>query len=153
VRLGPAVAEFVEPADGETVLIQYLDAMLGQQPGFEDVAVLGAMDAASPDYEPPGEAVTVRLTGGVPRDVLVSNIQLTITAWGAGPGDEIRASDIARRCTGLVLFAARRGYMGETVVNDVQTLSQPYKDSDPITSRARYSATFAVSMRGQIVSA
>jgi hypothetical protein len=109
------------------------------------------MDAASPGYEPPAEAVTVRLTGGVPRDVLVSNLQLTITAWGAGPEDDIRASDIARRVTGLILYAGRKGYMGATVVNNVTALSLPYKDSDPVTSRARYSATFAVSMRGQIV--
>jgi hypothetical protein len=147
------VAEFVEPADGETVLILYLRAMLAMQPGFDSVAVLGAMDAESPDYEPPAEAVTVRATGGVPRDVLVANLLLTITAWGAGPDDDMRASDIARRAAGLILYAGRKGWMGETVVNDVTALSLPYKDSDPITSRARYSATFAVSMRGQIVNA
>jgi hypothetical protein len=147
------VAEFVEPADGETVLIGYLTEMLAMQPGFDSVAVLGAMNAASPDYEPPAEAVTVRATGGVPRDVLVSNLQLTITAWGAGPDDDIRASDIARRAAGLILYAGRKGWMGQTVVNDVTALSMPYKDSDPVTSRARYSATFTVAMRGQIVNA
>jgi hypothetical protein len=147
------VDEFVEPADGETVLILYLRNLLGQQPGFETVAVLGAMDAESPDYEPPPEAVTVRLTGGVPRDVAVDNLQLTITAWGKNAGDDVRASDIARRCAGLIRAAERLGYMGQTVCNSVAVLSLPYKDSDPVTSRARYSATFAVSMRGQIVRA
>lgn len=145
--------EFVEPADGETVLILYLRNLLGQQPGFETVDVLGAMDAESPDYEPPPEAVTVRLTGGVPRDVAVDNLQLTITAWGKDAGDDVRASDIARRCAGLIRAAERLGYMGQTVCNSVAVLSLPYKDSDPVTSRARYSATFAVSMRGQIVRA
>lgn len=147
------MGEFVEPADGETVLIAYLRDLLGKQPGFESVEVLGAMPSGSPAYEPPAEAVTVRLTGGVPRDLLVSNIQLTLTAWAAGPGDELRACDIARRCAGLVLAAERLGYMGATVCNDVRALSLPYKDADPVTSRARYSATFAVSMRGQIVRA
>ena len=147
------MVEIVEPADGETVLILYLRNLMGMQPGFEQVKVLGAMDAESPDYEPPGEAVTVRLTGGVPRDLLVADIQLTITAWGKDAGDDVRASDIARRCTGLVLAAERLGYMGQTVCNSVRALSLPYKDSDPVTSRARYSATFAVSMRGQIVRA
>jgi hypothetical protein len=147
------VVEIVEPADGETVLILYLRNLLGQQPGFETVAVVGAMDAASPEYEPPAEAVTVRLTGGVPRDVAVDDVQLTITAWGPGPGDEVRASDICRRCAGLIRAAERLGYMGETVCTNVRVLSLPYKDSDPVTSRARYSATFAVSMRGQIVRA
>jgi hypothetical protein len=111
------------------------------------------MDAESPDYEPPPEAVTVRLTGGVPRDVAVDNLQLTITAWGKDAGDDVRASDIARRCAGLIRAAERLGYMGQTVCNSVAVLSLPYKDSDPVTSRARYSATFAVSMRGQIVRA
>jgi len=147
------VVEIVEPADGETVLILYLRNLLGQQPGFEQVAVLGAMDAESPDYEPPAEAVTVRLTGGVPRDVAVDDLQLTITAWGADAADDVRASDIARRCAGLIRAAERLGYMGQTVCNSVRALSLPYKDSDPVTSRARYSATFAVSMRGQIVRA
>jgi hypothetical protein len=146
------VVEIIEPADGETVLILYLRNLLGQQPGFEDVVVIGAMDAASPEYEPPPEAVTVRLTGGVPRDLLVDNVQLTITAW-ADIGGEVRASDICRRSAGLIRAAERLGYMGQTVCNSVQVLSLPYKDSDPITSRARYSATFAVSMRGQIVNA
>jgi len=147
------VDEIVEPADGETVLILYLRNLLGQQPGFEDVVVLGALDAAARDYEPPAEAVTVRLTGGVPRDVAVDDLQLTITAWGRDPGDDVRASDIARRSAGLIRAAERLGYMGETVCNSVRPLSLPYKDPDPVTSRARYSATFAVSMRGQIVRA
>jgi hypothetical protein len=145
------VVEIVEPADGETVLILYLRNLLGQQPGFDQVAVLGAMDAESPGYEPPGEAVTVRLTGGTQRDVRVANLQLTITAWGADTADDVRASDIARRCAGLILAAERLGYMGQTVCTDVRPLSLPYKDPDPVTSRARYSATFAVSMAGQIV--
>lgn len=149
----PAVVEVIEPADGETVLILYLRDLLGRQPGFESVDVLGAMPSSSRDYEPPAEAVTVALTGGTARDLLVSNIQLTLTAWAAGPQDEVRASDICRRCAGLVLAAERLGYMGATVVNDVRALSLPYKDPDPVTSRARYSATFAVSMRGQIVRA
>lgn len=143
--------DVVEPADGETVLILYLRNLLGQQPGFGSVQVLGAMPSSSRDYEPPAEAVTVRLTGGTPRDVLVDNIQLTITAWAAGPSDEVRASDICRRSAGLIRAAERLGYMGATVCNSVTVLSLPYKDPDPVTSRARYSATFVVSMRGQLV--
>lgn len=146
----PAVADVVEPADGETVLIGYLRNLLGQQPGFESVEVVGAMPSSSRDYEPPAEAVTVRLTGGTPRDVLVDNLQLTITAW-AGDGGEVRASDICRRAAGLIRAAERLGYMGETVCTSVAVLSLPYMDPDPVTSRARYSATFVVSMRGRVV--
>ena len=145
------MVDFVEGADGETVLILYLRNLLGQQPGFETVEVLGAMPGDSRNYEPPAEAVTVRLTGGTPRDVLVDNIQLTITAWAAAPEDEVRASDICRRAAGLIRAAERLGYMGETVCTSVLVLSLPYKDADPVTGRARYSATFVVSMRGRVV--
>jgi hypothetical protein len=88
------VADFVEGADGESVLIGYLRNLMGQQPGFESVEVVGAMPSSSRDYEPPAEAVTVRLTGGTPRDVLVDDLQLTITAW-AGDGGEVRASGLS----------------------------------------------------------
>lgn len=147
------MVEIIEPADGETVLILYLRDQLGRQPGFESVEVLGAMPSSSREYEPPAEAITVRLTGGTLRDLLVARLQLTLTAWAASPQDELRASDICRRAAGLVLAAERLGYMGQTVVHDVTALSMPYKDADPVTSRARYSATFQVSMRGQIVRA
>ena len=145
------MADFVEGADGESVLIGYLRNLMGQQPGFESVEVVGAMPSSSRDYEPPAEAVTVRLTGGTPRDVLVDDLQLTITAWAGGPGEDVRASDICRRTAGLIRAAERLGYMGATVCTSVRVLSLPYMDPDPVTSRARYSATFVVSMRGQVV--
>jgi hypothetical protein len=141
------VAEVSEPADAETVLIVYLRNLLEQQPGFGDVQVLGAMSASSPGYEPPAEAVTVRLTGGAPLGPAADSAQLTLTAWAAGPEDDIRASDIIRRSVGLVRAAPR---LMESC-RGVQELSTPYLDPEPVTGRARYSATLALALRGQII--
>jgi hypothetical protein len=141
------VADVSEPADAETVLIVYLRDLLGQQPGFESVQVLGAMSASSPGYEPPVEAVTVRLTGGAPLGPAADSAQMTLTAWGAGPEDDIRASDIIRRSVGLVRAAPRL----LAQCRGVQELSTPYLDPDPVTGRARYSATVTLALRGLII--
>lgn len=147
------MVELIEPADGETALIVYLSEWLARFPDFRDVTALEAMPSSTKTYEPPGEAVTVRLTGGTGVHLAADAQQLTLTAWGDGPDDTIRALNIARRCTALVRLAERLGYVAGVPCSNVQTLSLPYKDTDPVTGRARYSATFAVTMRGQIVHA
>lgn len=143
------MAEVSEPADAETALIVYLRNLLEQQPGFGDVQVLGAMSASSPSYEPPDEAVTVRLTGGVPLGPAVDSAQVTLTAWAAGPEDVLRASDIIRRSVGLIRAAPR--LMSQC--SGVQELSTPYLDPDPVTGRARYSATVTLTLRGSVIQA
>ncbi|QOI67657.1 tail terminator [Arthrobacter phage Orcanus] len=146
------MAELIEPADGETVAISYLGGALAAEPDFEGVQVVGALSSASEGYVPPGEAVVVRLTGQTPRDLLVDVHQLTLTAWAEEPGEELRASDILRRAAAHMRLAERLGFMAGTVCTEVRTYSF-YNDPDPVTGRARYSATFAVSLRGQVVRA
>lgn len=146
------MAEIVEPADGESVAIQYLSALFLVEDGFESVEVVGSLSAAADGYVPPDEAVVVRLTGLSARDEVVDVHQLTLTAWAAAPGDEIRASDIARRAGAFMRFGERLGAMAGVPCSRVQTYSF-YNDPDPITGRARYSATYAVSLRGQVVRA
>ncbi|ASR83182.1 head-to-tail-connector protein [Arthrobacter phage Abidatro] len=145
------MVEVVEPPDGETLAVQYLAALLADQPGFEAVEVSGSLAAEDPDFEPPAEAVVVRGTGGAPRDVLVTDAQITLTAWAATPGAEVRAGEIARRCAALMVAAERLGFMAGTACTRVQVFSVPYNDPDPTTGRARYSATYGVSLRGHVV--
>lgn len=146
------MVEIVEPADGESVVIQYLAGALAAEPGFESVAVVGALPAESSGYEPPAEAVVVRLTGFNPRDQIVDVHQVTVTAWAAGTDEEIRASDISRRVGALMRAAELLGSMAGVTCSRVQTYSG-YNDPDPVTGRSRYSATYAVSLRGQVVRA
>lgn len=146
------MVEIVEPADGESAAISYLASLFSVEEGFESVAVVGSLSAAAEEYEPPEEAVVVRLTGLSARDEVVDVHQLTLTAWAAAPADEIRASDIARRAGAFIRAAERLGAMAGVPCTRVQTYSF-YNDPDPITGRARYSATYAVSLRGQVVRA
>ncbi|UVK62551.1 tail terminator [Arthrobacter phage TaylorSipht] len=146
------MAEVIEPADGESVAIAYLGPLLAADAGFERVEVVGSLSSSAEGYEPPAEAVVVRLTGQTSRDLLVDVHQLTFTAWADAPGAELRASDIMRRTVAYIRAAERLGSMAGTVCTEVQQFSF-YNDPDPVTGRARYSATLAVSLRGQVVRA
>ncbi|MFJ4168385.1 hypothetical protein ACIPY3_02630 [Paenarthrobacter sp. NPDC089714] len=146
------MVEILEPADGETLAIQYLQALFVSEADFEGVEFVGSLPAEVEGYEPPAEAVVVRLTGLSARDETVDVHQLTLTAWAASPTDELRASAIARRAGAFMRLAERLGAMAGVPCSRVQTFSF-YNDPDPITGRARYSATYAVSLRGQVVRA
>ena len=146
------MAEVIEPADGESVAIQYLASLFVAEAGFESVEVLGTLPTEAEGYEPPPEVVVVRLTGLSARDETVDVHQLTLTAWAASSEDEVRASEIARRAGAFMRLAERLGAMAGVPCSRVQTYSF-YNDPDPVTGRARYSATYAVSLRGQVVRA
>ncbi|WPM94336.1 tail terminator [Arthrobacter phage Cupello] len=146
------MVELIEPADGETAAIQYLQALFATEDGFEGVEFVGSLAAEVEGYEPPPEVVVVRLTGLSARDETVDVHQLTLTAWAATPTDELRASAIARRAGACMRLAERLGAMAGVPCSRVQTYSF-YNDPDPTTGRARYSATYAVSLRGQVVRA
>lgn len=144
------MAELIEPADGETAAIAYLAGALPADEGFEGVEVSGALPSSSEGYEPGPESVVVRLTGQAPRSLLVDVHQLTLTAWAAGPGDELRASEILRRASAHMLLAERLGFMAGVPCSEVRQISF-YNDPDPLTGRARYSGSFGVALRGTVV--
>lgn len=146
------MAELIEPADGESEAIAYLAAALGADPDFAAVEVVGSLSASADGWQPAPESVVVRLTGLSSRDLLVDVHQLTFTAWAAAPGDELRASDIIRRVAAHIRAAERLGFMAGSACTEVLAYSL-YNDPDPVTGRARYSATFAVSLRGHVVRA
>jgi hypothetical protein len=144
------VAELLEPADGETVAIAYLAALAGTDPVLAGVEVAGSLPASSPGYEPGPESIVVRLTGQAPRSRAVDVHQLTLTAWAAGPADELRAAAILRRAAAFMKLAERVGFMAGVPCSDVLAISF-YSDPDPITGRARYSGSFGVALRGSAV--
>lgn len=144
------MAELIEPADGETHAIAHLTAGLLDVEGFEGVEVRGALPSSSPDYEPGPECIVVRLTGQASRSLLVDVHQLTLTAWAAGPGDELRAYEIFRRAAAHMRRAERLGFMGGVPCSEVLSISG-YNDPDPVTGRARYSGSFGVALRGTVV--
>lgn len=145
------MVELIEPPDAETIAIDYLARALAVQPGFERVAVAGSLPTRTAGARPPDEVVVVRSTGTTPRDLVVTTAQLTFTSWARGPQDEVRAGAIARRVQALVVATELLGAMGETPCYRVQAPTAPYPDPDPVTARARYSATYLVDLRGSVL--
>lgn len=145
------MAELIEAPDGETLAIQHLSLILPAHSEFAGVRVVGSLPSKTNTHTPPGELVVVRGTGGAQRDLLVSIAQLTFTSWAAGPDDELRASAIARRVDAIILAAERDGFVATTPCSSVQRFALPYPDPDPVTGRSRYSATYAVALRGRVV--
>lgn len=143
------MVELIEPVDAVSVVISHLLEVLETQPGFEDVDVAASLPGA--DGTPAHEAIVVRRTGGAPRDLIVDTAQITLTAWAATPGDEARADAIARRALAVTVAAERGGFMGDVPCTRVQVISDPYDDPDPVTGRARSSATYAIDLRSRVL--
>lgn len=133
------MAERIVPPDAETVVVDYLAACL---PG---ASVVGFWQG-----DPAGRALQIRQTGGSRRDVAVFVPQITITAWGANPRDELGASDLAREAASWMTYAEQTGWMGQAPCPAVEVLTLPYLDPDPVTGRARYSATYRPHLRGAV---
>lgn len=145
------MAELIEPADAEAVVIQYLAGVLGADPDFSGVLVTEALPPASTGYRPPPECLEVRGTGGTPVHPGANRHQLTLTGWGETADAGERANGITRRALAYLRAAENEGFLGATPCAWLQVLSLPYKDPDPTTGRARYSTTVAVSLRGRKV--
>lgn len=143
--------ELIEPADAETLAVAHLAEELTTQVGFDLVEVVGSLPAVSSGFTPARETVVVRQTGGTEVDLVVTSAQLTYTSWALRPDDEVRASQIARRVHALVMAAERQGAMAGTPCYRVQPFTLPYPDPDPVTFRARYTATYVVDLRSTVL--
>ena len=145
------MAEVIEPPDPVAVVVDYLTTRLADDPDTDRVAVADSLPTARRGHEPAREAVVVLATGGTPRDVIVDDAQITVTSWAGTPGDGARAHAIGRRVHAYMRAAERVGVMGTTPCTSVQAVSLPYDDPDPITGRARVSATYILSLRGRVI--
>ncbi|MDO5676508.1 MAG: hypothetical protein Q4G35_03255 [Propionibacteriaceae bacterium] len=96
-----------------------------------------------------GRHLQVIATGGNPRDDAGAyNVhQLTITAWGKSPDDDLEPERAAARALAVLRDAATIGFLGEYPCTAVEVLSNPYPDPDPISSRARASFSVRLHLR------
>lgn len=109
-------------------------------------AQLAARSNATPVYSRvpttrPASFVRVIRTGGVRRNLVVDDAQITIEAWA--PSDEA-AHDLAQLCRGILLAAPGVA----TAVRDVQELGGPGLQPDPDSETPRYVFSHLVSLRG-----
>ena len=129
----------IGPPDVEATLIAYLAPLLSP------VKVAGQMQG-----NPHGAFLEVRATGGTRRDVAVFEPQVTLIAWGASPDDDAAAWQLAADVAAHMDAAERAGWIGSVSCTSVLVVSTPYKDPDPVTGRARYTATYRPQLRGTI---
>lgn len=119
-----------------------------------ETAVVAVLFAASVDavgyrYGAPASAQTqVRKTGGRKLDPAHWEIQITVTSWAASVEGEYLASQDARRSALVLEQAVLAGWLDSVACSRIQVVSSPYPDPDPVTGRARYSATYSFVVRG-----
>lgn len=132
----PDVAEVLYEPDAETLVVRHLDAMLA-------FPVVGFRRGA-----PAGAEAQVRKTGGRQLDPAHWSCQVTITCWGRDEFDELGAFDDARRIAHEMQLIELVGAVWSVPCSSVDVVSTPYPDPDPVTGRARYSATYVLNLRG-----
>lgn len=96
-----------------------------------------------PNPRPPS-FVLVRRTGGVRRNVVVDEAQITVEAWAA---TEEAAHDLSQLARGLVHRLAGTYVDGVTVYR-VAEFAGPALLPDPLSDQPRYSFTMLVGLRG-----
>lgn len=127
------------PAADEAVWT-FLDQRL-QGSALAGVHAYGTIPNTRPD-----RFVRIRMGGGVEVDVITAMPTLYVESYGARTGD---AKTIAEFCHALLLSASRDGWLLDVPLRGIDVISRPQELPDPLTSQARYTATYAVKLRGQ----
>lgn len=121
-----------------------------------ETACVRALNVALPDLDasgfragaPAGRRIIVRKTGGNPLTPAHWTTRLTITCWGETIDDEVTPFADARDVAAVMARIGLAGWLDSVACNRVDVISSPYPDPDPVTGRARYSATYALVLRG-----
>lgn len=92
----------------------------------------------------PAEFVTVRRTGGVRRDLVADNAQVTVESWGATEEDAHDLAQLARAHIG----AAPGSVVNGVSIYRVTEQAAPGILPDPLSDQPRYTQTFIIALRG-----
>jgi hypothetical protein len=138
----PVAAEIITFPDAEGVAIAFYNVELAASVKF--AAVRASTDIPNPR---PTMFVRVMRTGGTRRDLITDTPQLVVEAWAAYSED---AQELAEFCRSRIHAASRAGVMGTTTVYELAEYSGPQSLPDPVTDQVRYTATYAIDMRGTV---
>lgn len=131
------MAEVILFPDVEGLLADYLRAELGSRPGYTDMSVSTKIPNPRPE-----RFVRVMRTGGSTPSLVVDDATILVEAWANKESDAVA---LAQLCRGLMRVL--------DVVSGVQfyrvdTFSAPANLPDPNSGQVRYTATYAVRVRG-----
>ena len=91
------------------------------------------------------EFFRIERVGGTARDEVTDFPTLTIECWAQTLG---RAHWLAVRIQALMhWFSEINGYQ----IYELQEFSGPFRDPDSVTGKPRYTATYAVAVRGSVI--
>lgn len=131
------MTEVVLFPDAAAVWIGYLADALSDRD--DDTPVVPRIPNPRPD-----RFVLVRRTGGVSRDRVIDDGQITVESWDTTDED---AHDLAQLCRGVLLAAVGNTYSGVALYRVVE-VSGPANVPDPESQSPRYSQTFLTALRG-----
>jgi len=129
------MAEPILFPDAVEIACDYLDSLVGE-PVFSRV----------PNPRPP-EFYTITRTGGVQRNIVTDEPQLTVEAWAQTDAEAQDMAQIAR----AYLHAAVGVVVNGTAIYRVDELAGPSNFPDPISGQPRYSQSFSVAARGEVL--
>jgi hypothetical protein len=133
-------AELIVFADPEQVLVDHLGSALAALPEFVGVPVSGRIPSPRPT-----RFVRVRVVGGTQTDLISDVPTLVVEAYASL---DTTASRLAAICRALLEQGGRAGYLAGTPCRYVDVVGRPQNLPDPLTEQTRYTATYAVSLRG-----
>lgn len=128
--------ELIVFPDAEAVVRSLL---LSALPGSAFAGVTVGTKVPSPR---PAEFVRLMRTGGARESLVVDRAQITVEAWA---GTEARAAAVLEYCRAVIL---RGGVASGVQLYRPEEFSGPSNLPDPLSGQVRYTATFAVRLRG-----
>lgn len=129
------MAEVIVFPDIEAIVGVYLRAELPAR-GFPGIKVVTRVPATRPDV-----FVKVRRVGGIAQDLVVDEATVAVEAYAATEPDAVR---LAQVCRGLLHAAPST----DAPIYRVAEYAGPANLPDPTTAQVRYTATYAVRVRG-----
>lgn len=135
------MAEVIVAPDVETLIVQYLTGRYAAIPAYATIKAYTKVPATRPAL-----FQRVLRTGGVRRQIVIDNAQITLESWG---NDAIAAVNLAQLTRGLMFAIDRVTYAGSTYqFYEPQEFSGPANLPDPDSDQERYTQTFSVGVRG-----
>jgi hypothetical protein len=139
------VAELIVFADVEDLFVTQLPIALA--PYADTVPELAGVDAGTKLPNPLVlPFVKVLVVGGVELDIITDEPTIVLESYGP---DELVAERVAAYSRAVMKRFGLLGWIGDVPCRRVTTVSRPQNLPDPLTGAIRYTATYAVTLRGQ----
>lgn len=132
------MAELIIFPDAETQWSQYFREALAERD--PEVEYVGSIIPS----ERPGKFVRVLRTGGTRRDLVTEVVTLTVEAWAQKSVPAERLAQLVR-----ALIHACDQLPDGAQVYTVDEYGSPANLPDPLSDQARYTASYAVAVRGR----